>query len=201
MVDFLSLLERGGVVIYDGATGTHLQTLNLGPDDFGGPAFEGCNELLVMTRPEAIADMHRLYFEAGADVTETNTFGAFAVPLGEYGIAHRCYEINAHAAQLARGVADEFTTRTPPDPGRSPDRSGRARSSPRWARSPTHCSRWAASTAATYEAQLRRSVERVATLTAVEVHPEHVGESLNVEAGADGALRVHAQETQRTGIA
>ena len=116
MVDFLSLLERGGVVIYDGATGTHLQTLNLGPDDFGGPAFEGCNELLVMTRPEAIADMHRLYFEAGADVTETNTFGAFAVPLGEYGIAHRCYEINAHAAQLARGVADEFTARDPARP-------------------------------------------------------------------------------------
>jgi 5-methyltetrahydrofolate--homocysteine methyltransferase len=116
MVDFLSLLERGGVVIYDGATGTHLQTLGLGPDDFGGPAFEGCNELLVMTRPEAIADMHRLYFEAGADVTETNTFGAFAVPLAEYGIAHRCYEINAHAAQLARGVADEVTARNPARP-------------------------------------------------------------------------------------
>ncbi len=115
MADFLSMLERG-VVIYDGATGTHIQTLGLGPDDFGGAAYEGCNELLVMTRPDVITNMHRLYFEAGADVTETNTFGSFAVPLAEYGLADRCYELNAQAAQLARAVADEFTAVDPTRP-------------------------------------------------------------------------------------
>ena len=115
MVDFLSLLTRG-VVIFDGATGTHMQTLDLGPDDFGGAAYEGCNEILVSTRPDAVLDMHRAYFRAGADVTETNTFGGFSIPLSEYNIAHRCYELNARAAELARQAADEFTAMTPDRP-------------------------------------------------------------------------------------
>ncbi|MGD9753707.1 MAG: methionine synthase [Acidimicrobiia bacterium] len=115
MVDFLSLLTRG-VVIYDGATGTHMQALDLGPDDFGGAAYEGCNEILVATRPDVVADMHRSYFAVGADVTETNTFGGFSIPLGEYNLAHRCYELNAQAAEIARRVADEFTAMTPDRP-------------------------------------------------------------------------------------
>ncbi len=115
MVDFLGLVERG-VVIFDGATGTHMQAQNLGPDDFGGAAYEGCNEILVATRPDVVTDMHRQYFAAGADVTETNTFGGFSIPLGEYNLANRCYELNATAAQLARQVADEFTVADPTRP-------------------------------------------------------------------------------------
>ena len=115
MVDFLSLLERG-VVIFDGATGTHIQSLGLGPDDFGGALLEGCNEILVATRPELITDMHRQYLAAGADVTETNTFGSFSVPLAEYNLAHRCYELNAQAASLAKAVAEEFTLADPNRP-------------------------------------------------------------------------------------
>ena len=115
MVDFLSLLERG-VVIFDGATGTHIQSLGLGPDDFGGALLEGCNEILVATRPELITDMHRQYLAAGADVTETNTFGSFSVPLAEYNLAHRCYELNAQAASLAKAVAEEFTLADPSRP-------------------------------------------------------------------------------------
>ena len=94
------------VVVYDGAFGTYVQTLGLGPDDFGGDHFEGCNELLVVTRPDVIATMHDEFFKVGVDVVETATFGAFAVPLAEYGIAERSHEINLAAARIAREVAD-----------------------------------------------------------------------------------------------
>jgi 5-methyltetrahydrofolate--homocysteine methyltransferase len=94
------------VVTYDGAFGTYVQTLGLGPDDFGGDALEGCNELLVITRPDVIATMHEDFFKVGVDVVETATFGAFAVPLAEYGIAERTHEINLAAARIAREVAD-----------------------------------------------------------------------------------------------
>ena len=109
------MLARG-VVIFDGATGTHVQSLDLGADDFGGAIYEGCNEILVDTRPDVISDMHRQYLQAGADVTETNTFGGFAIPLGEYNLAHRCYDLNAQAASLAKAVADEFTAADPDHP-------------------------------------------------------------------------------------
>ncbi len=97
-----------GVVIFDGATGTNLQRLGLGPEDFGGPEFEGCVDLLSVTRPEVIAALHRSFLDVGVDVVETNSFGAFAIPLGEYGIADRAYEIAASSAAIARGVADEY---------------------------------------------------------------------------------------------
>ena len=115
MADFLELARRR-VVIYDGATGTYLQALDLTADDFGGPAFEGCNELLNATRPEVIRQMHLDYFAAGADVVETNTFGGFAGPLGEYGIAERAYELSAMSAQLARSAADEVIAADPSRP-------------------------------------------------------------------------------------
>ena len=115
MADFLELARRR-VVIYDGATGTYLQALELTADDFGGPAFEGCNELLNATRPEVIRQMHLDYFAAGADVVETNTFGSFAGPLGEYGIAERAYELSATAASLARSAADEVIAADPSRP-------------------------------------------------------------------------------------
>ncbi len=109
MAGFLDLLNER-VVIYDGGTGTFLQGLGLTADDFGGPELEGCNELLVVTRPDAIRALHAAYFEAGADVVETDTFGGFAVPLAEYGLADRTHELNVAAARLAREVATDFAT-------------------------------------------------------------------------------------------
>ena len=95
-------------MIFDGGTGTAYQAAGLTEDDFGGPEFEGCNELLNVTRPDVVGGLHRSFFDVGADVVETNTFGAFAVPLGEYGIADRAYELSAAGAQIARGVTDEY---------------------------------------------------------------------------------------------
>lgn len=109
MSTFLDAI-RERVVIYDGGMGTGIQTRGLTADDFGGPDLEGCNELLVVTRPDVIGDVHAAYLAAGADVIETNTFGAFAIPLGEYGIAERSYELNLAAARLARQVANDFST-------------------------------------------------------------------------------------------
>src|SRR5215213_9516035 len=96
------------VVIYDGATGTWLQQQDLTADDFGGPHLEGCNEILGVTRPDVIERFHRTYCELGVDVIETNTFGAFSIPLGEYGLADRDREISYANAAIARSVADEF---------------------------------------------------------------------------------------------
>jgi 5-methyltetrahydrofolate--homocysteine methyltransferase len=98
------------ILVLDGAMGTALQALNLGPSDFGGPAFEGCNEHLVFTRPEVLRKIHRDYLLAGADVIETNTFGATPLVLGEYGLSERAAEINRTAAQLARAEADALST-------------------------------------------------------------------------------------------
>ncbi len=98
------------VVIFDGAFGTGVQEKNLSADDFGGPDLEGCNELLVLTRPDVIADLHRQFFEVGVDVVETATFGAFGPPLAEYGIADKAYEINLEATRIAREVADRYST-------------------------------------------------------------------------------------------
>ncbi|HSJ83045.1 MAG TPA: methionine synthase [Acidimicrobiia bacterium] len=97
-----------GLVIFDGATGTNLQTVGLTADDFGGPLLEGCNELLNLRRPDVIRDLHRSFLEVGVDVVESNTFGAFAVPLGEYGLEAQSYEIAAAGATLARDAVDEF---------------------------------------------------------------------------------------------
>src|SRR5262245_45528113 len=101
---------RDHVVIYDGAFGTYMQQKGLTADDFGGPDLEGCNEMLVLTRPDLIAEMHDAFFAVGVDAVETATFGAFGVPLGEYGIADRAHEINLRAAQIAREVADGHST-------------------------------------------------------------------------------------------
>ncbi len=99
---------RSGLVIFDGATGTNLQLVGLTADDFGGPSLEGCNELLNLRRPDVIRDLHRSFLEVGVDVVETNTFGAFSVPLGEYGLEDQSYEIAASGATLARETVDEF---------------------------------------------------------------------------------------------
>ncbi|MEW6154880.1 MAG: methionine synthase [Actinomycetota bacterium] len=99
---------RQRVVIYDGAAGTNLQLRNLTADDFGGPALEGCNEVLVDTRPDVIADLHRSFFEVGCEVVETNTFGAASITLAEYGLGHRAHELNFKGARIAREVADGY---------------------------------------------------------------------------------------------
>src|SRR5918911_47691 len=101
---------RERVVVYDGATGTNLQLRDLGPDDFGGTQYEGCNEILVDTRPDVVADLHRSFFDVGVDVVETDTFGGFAVPLNEYGLADRAHELNVAAARIAKEVAADFST-------------------------------------------------------------------------------------------
>ncbi|MFM7263640.1 MAG: homocysteine S-methyltransferase family protein, partial [Acidimicrobiales bacterium] len=99
---------RERVVVFDGAFGTFLQGLDLGPDDFGGASLEGCNEMLVLTRPDVIEKMHRAFLEAGVDAVETATFGAFSTVLAEYEIPGRTHEINVQAAAIARRVCDEF---------------------------------------------------------------------------------------------
>ncbi|MDK1102775.1 MAG: methionine synthase [Actinomycetota bacterium] len=110
MTDYIDTLgER--VVVFDGATGTWLQSQNLTADDFGGEDVEGCNEILNVTRPDVIESLHRAYLDVGADVIETNTFGAFGAPLGEYGLAERAYEIAAEGASIARRVVNEYTDR------------------------------------------------------------------------------------------
>jgi 5-methyltetrahydrofolate--homocysteine methyltransferase len=98
------------ILVLDGATGTALQGVTLTADDFGGPELEGCNEILVLTRPDVIADLHSQFFEVGVDVVETCTFGAFGPPLAEYDIADKAHEINLRAAQIAREVADRYST-------------------------------------------------------------------------------------------
>jgi 5-methyltetrahydrofolate--homocysteine methyltransferase len=96
------------IVVFDGATGTNLQARNLGPDDFGGPSFEGCNELLCVTRPDVIADLHKSFFDVGCHVVETNSFGSIPWVLAEYGISSRARELAQAAAAIARDVADSY---------------------------------------------------------------------------------------------
>lgn len=98
------------VLVFDGAMGTSLQTQNLSAEDFGGKEYEGCNEYLVYTKPEAVAQVHREFLAAGADVIETDTFGATTIVLAEYDLADKTYELNKQAAQLAKQVAAEFST-------------------------------------------------------------------------------------------
>lgn len=101
-----SLVDK--VLVFDGAMGTSIQRLNLTNEDFWGK--EGCNELLVLSKPDAIKSIHAGFLDVGCDVIETNTFGGTHVVLGDYDLSEKVYEINLKAAQLARSVADEFTT-------------------------------------------------------------------------------------------
>ena len=107
--DALQELLAERILVLDGATGTWVQGQDLTADDFGGEEYEGCNEHLVLTRPELVRRMHREYFAAGSDMVETNTFGGTPLVLAEYGLADQAYEINRQAARLAREAADEFS--------------------------------------------------------------------------------------------
>ncbi|MHB8243849.1 MAG: methionine synthase [Acidimicrobiales bacterium] len=103
-------LVRQRVVVFDGATGTNLQLRSLGPDDFGGEEYEGCNEMLVLTRPDVVRELHRSFLDVGVDVIETDSFGSFPVVLAEYGIAQRSLELARESARLAREVAHDYST-------------------------------------------------------------------------------------------
>ncbi|NBP53395.1 MAG: methionine synthase [Actinobacteria bacterium] len=96
------------VIVFDGAFGTFVQGLDLGPDDFGGPSLEGCNEMLCLTRPDVIRSMHEAFLAVGVDAIETASFGSFSTVLTEYDIPERAYELNVAAASLAREVASGF---------------------------------------------------------------------------------------------
>ena len=98
------------VIVFDGAMGTSLQTQNLTAADFGGPQYEGCNEYLVHTKPEAVEKVHREFLAVGADVIETDTFGGASFVLAEYDLADQAYSLNKKAAQLAKRVTAEFST-------------------------------------------------------------------------------------------
>ena len=89
------------IVVFDGAMGTNLQVQNLTLDDFGGPRFEGCNENLLVTRPDAVEKVHAGFLDVGCDVIETNSFNGTPVDFAEYGIADQAYDMNVRAARLA----------------------------------------------------------------------------------------------------
>ncbi len=99
---------RTHVLVYDGAMGTQLQARELGPDDFGGARWEGCNDYLSITRPDVVEAVHAAYFDAGADVVETNSFQASRLRLEEWGLGERTFEINRDGAAIARRVAERF---------------------------------------------------------------------------------------------
>jgi len=107
--NYLDVLGRR-VLVFDGAMGTSIQRYGLGPDDFGGAALEGCNDWLVMTRPDVIEEIHASFLEVGCDVLETDTFRSNRLTMREYGLEDRILEVNRAAAALARRAADRYST-------------------------------------------------------------------------------------------
>ena len=119
----LRTLLRQRILVLDGAMATQIQRHGLTEEDFRGTRFaghthplKGDNDLLSLTRPEVIRDIHRAYLEAGADIIETNTFNGTGISQSDYGLQSIVRELNASAARLARAAADEFTARTPKKP-------------------------------------------------------------------------------------
>ena len=111
------------ILILDGALGTMIQKYNLTEEEFRGGRFveqpgqmKGNNDLLCLTAPHIIRDIHRKYLEAGADIIETNTFNAQRVSMADYHVEAYCREINLAAAKLARDLADEYTMKNPQKP-------------------------------------------------------------------------------------
>ncbi len=113
MANFLDIL-KDRIVVFDGAMGTNLHAQDLTVDDYGGPQFEGCPEHLLISKPEAVANVHAGFLEVGCDVVETDSFGGASIVLAEYQIAHLAYDLNKRAAELARSVASDFSTKEKP---------------------------------------------------------------------------------------
>ncbi|PTM07907.1 MAG: 5-methyltetrahydrofolate--homocysteine methyltransferase [Bacteroidetes bacterium] len=111
------------ILVLDGAMGTMLQQYNFTEEDFRGERFKeypsslkGNNDLLSLTQPKAIADVHGKYFEAGADIVETNTFSGTTIAMADYNMENLVYELNFESAKIAKQVADEFTNANPKKP-------------------------------------------------------------------------------------
>ncbi len=113
MANFLDLLKEK-IIVFDGAMGTYLQSLNLSIDEWGGPEFENCSENLLYTRPDAIESVHAAFLDVGCDVIETNSFGGSGVVLAEFGIADKSYDVNFKAAELAKRIAGDYSTKDAP---------------------------------------------------------------------------------------
>src|SRR2546423_10255627 len=113
MSSFLETLNDR-IVVFDGAMGTNLHAQDLSVDDYGGPQFEGCPEHLLISKPEAVEKVHAGFLEVGCDVIETDSFGGASIVLAEYQIADMAYELNLKAAQLAKRVASDFSTKEKP---------------------------------------------------------------------------------------
>ena len=111
------------ILVLDGAMGTMLQRYKFTEEDYRGERFKdyptslkGNNDLLSLTQPKAIAEVHRLYFEAGADIVETNTFSGTTIGMADYNMEDLVYELNYESAKIAKQVADEFTQKNPNQP-------------------------------------------------------------------------------------
>src|SRR5438309_11395137 len=113
MSSFLDTLKER-IVVFDGAMGTNLQVQNLTLDDFGGLRFEGCNENLLITRPDAVENVHTAFLDVGCDVIETNSFNGTTVDFAEYEMAAQTYEMNVRAATLAKRIASDYSTKDKP---------------------------------------------------------------------------------------
>jgi len=111
--EFLEIL-RERIVVFDGAMGTNLQVQNLTLDDFGGLRFEGCNENLLVTRPDAVEKVHAAFLDVGCDVIETNSFNGTPVDFAEYDMADQTYDMNVRAATLAKRIASGYSTKDKP---------------------------------------------------------------------------------------
>jgi 5-methyltetrahydrofolate--homocysteine methyltransferase len=110
---FLDTLKER-IVVFDGAMGTNLQVQNLTLDDFGGLRFEGCNENLLITRPDAVENVHTAFLDVGCDVIETNSFNGTTVDFAEYDMAGQTYDMNVRAASLAKRIASDYSTKEKP---------------------------------------------------------------------------------------
>jgi len=122
MVNIKDILKER-ILVLDGAMGTMLQRYKFSEEDFRGERFkdwqhplQGNNDLLSITQPEAIAEVHRKYFAAGADIVETNTFSGTTIAMADYHMEELVYELNYESAKIAKKVADEFTTKEPHKP-------------------------------------------------------------------------------------
>lgn len=111
------------ILVLDGAMGTMIQRYDLGEDDFRNPqlqdhpkSLKGNNDLLALTRPDVLREIHDAYYEAGADIAETNTFSSTTIAQADYGLEHLAYELNVESARIARECADAWTAKTPNKP-------------------------------------------------------------------------------------
>ena len=122
MADIYKEIQKR-ILVLDGAMGTMLQRYNFSEEDFRGERFKdypsslkGNNDLLSLTQPNAIAEIHRKYFEAGADIVETNTFSGTTIAMADYDMENLVYELNYESAVIAKYVATEFTNKNPDKP-------------------------------------------------------------------------------------